>query len=95
MPYPGQTCSTCVWWQAEGPRLANARRDPAAKAADGTCQVNPPVLAIGDQFPVSMFPETSAGRFCGRWSPAPGSGGGGGENILAFPAAPSANRLPA
>lgn len=88
-----QNCSTCIWWERMGPKLANAVRDPSASEQVGTCQVRAPIVVQGNSpFPVSMFPETHESRFCGDWE---GLGdyddGDGGERVVPF----AINRLAA
>jgi len=85
-----QRCETCVYWGQAGARLANAIIDPAAKPDVGVCMYNPPVMMPTAHFPVSVFPEVHASRWCGGWEPEPEDGGDGGKeepassNVLAF-----------
>lgn len=68
-------CRTCRFWTLGAPALANAERDPRSRPNIGTCQIDPPKLyESGWGFPVSMFPEVHADRFCDGWE---GLGGGG------------------
>lgn len=83
---PEQTCATCIWWERQGPRLANAVRDPSASPATGTCQVRAPVVVQGGGFPVTLFPVTHESRFCGEWEGLDeGGDGDGGERVITFP----------
>lgn len=83
------TCRNCVYWEQAGARLANAIVDPSAHADMGVCVFNPPMVkeAPSFPFPISMFPEVHADRWCGGWE-APADDGGGGErqpqNVVPF-----------
>lgn len=94
---PEQTCATCIWWERQGPRLANASRDPSAAVDVGTCQSRSPVVIQGNSpFPVSLFPTTHESRFCGEWEGVGDTDdGGGGETVVPFRMPPPANKIAA
>jgi len=84
-------CETCVYWDQAGAKLANAIIDPAAQPDVGVCLFAPPVLMATIHFPVSVFPEVHASRWCGAWDPIPDDGGGGErqpdakpDNVISF-----------
>lgn len=88
MDHPEMSCATCIWWQRSAPKLANAKRDPAAGLHNGICQSRPPIVVSFSPFPLTLFPETHESRFCGEWEGRSVNGGDGdGERVIAFPVA--------
>jgi len=75
---PARRCETCAFWSAHGAQIASAGRAGAPRSGVGTCQRNPPMLVQiqSQDWPVSVFPEINADRFCGAWQPAGGAPGG-------------------
>ncbi|WP_288935101.1 hypothetical protein [uncultured Sphingomonas sp.] len=73
---PGMRCANCFFWDNEVPVLANGTRRP--RGADpqlGTCHARPPEATRSAGFPMPLFPETHADRFCGSWQPCGQAGG--------------------
>lgn len=62
-----RACATCRWFAKGAPALAAATLNATTKPGVGTCQLYAPVLAETRWFPVSMFPEVHAERWCGDW----------------------------
>jgi hypothetical protein len=62
-------CETCTWWSRGAPRLSTGFGDASATPHIGTCQNRTPevFLSAGPGFPISIWPETHAHRFCGDW----------------------------
>lgn len=84
-------CENCVYWEQAGATLAKAIIDPGAQPDVGVCQFSPPVLMQTLHFPVSVFPEVHASRWCGGWEARPDDGDGGEhepapqpDNVISF-----------
>ena len=75
-----ERCGTCAYW-SQGPAIAAAVRRPAGSDENlGCCHRDPPTH-WGNHFPVSVFPEVHAHRFCGDWMPAGEPDGDGREGV--------------
>lgn len=78
-PFRPDRCATCLFWQRGGSMISAAARDPAATDDVGSCNVRSPFVAPSIHFPVGVFPQTHANRFCGDYEPRDEDDGDDGE----------------
>lgn len=57
---PERNCTNCVCYQ-------QAESDTAEAPDYGECRLLPPVVAVVNDEPMSLFPQVDADCFCAQW----------------------------